>query len=152
MARRSRLAVVVIVTQICFALVVSAEAQESQPQLPKPILVYDRQEHYTTSGKSFIRYHFFLWNHDAYPDAIFAPSPDLPPCGTNKNASRTWIDLFDSRGKRLYGFCAIKNSAAAAKVWFALPADEIPPSWVYIEMTDRRTNTKYQSSLAETTN
>ncbi|MDQ1557256.1 MAG: hypothetical protein QOD32_316, partial [Pyrinomonadaceae bacterium] len=25
------------------------------------------------------------------------------------------------------------------------------PSWVYIELTDRKTNTKYKSSLAETT-
>jgi len=29
--------------------------------------------------------------------------------------------------------------------------DEVPPSWVYIEMTDRKTNTKYKSNLAETT-
>jgi hypothetical protein len=27
----------------------------------------------------------------------------------------------------------------------------VPPSWVYIEMKDRKTNTKYKSNLAETT-
>jgi len=27
----------------------------------------------------------------------------------------------------------------------------VPPSWVYIELNDRQTNTKYKSNLAETT-
>ena len=30
--------------------------------------------------------------------------------------------------------------------------ESLPPSWVYIELNDRKTNTKYKSNLAETTN
>ena len=38
-----------------------------------------------------------------------------------------------------------------SKLWFALGEDIIPPSWVYIELNDRQTNTKYKSNLADTT-
>lgn len=120
--------------------------------LPNPVLVYTgAPEYFTTSGANFIRYTFFVDNYAVYPDAMFAPAPALPPCGTNTKASRTWVDFYDSRGKRLYGFCALGKAASLNKIWFALPADEVPPSWVYIEMNDRETNTKYKSNLQETT-
>ncbi|HWN09243.1 MAG TPA: hypothetical protein VNO50_08255 [Pyrinomonadaceae bacterium] len=120
--------------------------------LPNPVLVYTgAPEYFTTGGKDFIRYTYFVHNFSAYPDAMFAPAPTLPPCGANTKASRTWVDFFDSRGKRLNGFCALGKASSLNKIWFALPADEIPPSYVYIEMNDRETNTKYKSNLEETT-
>ena len=122
------------------------------PVLPNPVLVYSgAPEPFTNAGKDFLRYNYFVENFAAYPDAMFAPAPALPPCGTNTKSSRTWVDFFDQRGKRLYGFCALGKSANLNKLWFALPADEIPPSWVYIEMNDRETNTKYKSNLQDTT-
>jgi hypothetical protein len=91
-------------------------------------------------------------NKDQYPAAMFAPAPSLPPCGKNNNSSRTWVDIYDQNGKRLYGFCALGKPADLGSIWFALEDGVIPPSWIYIEMTDRQTNTKYKSNLAETTN
>ena len=120
--------------------------------LPNPVLAYTGvPEFVTTSGGNFIRYTFFVDNFADYPDAMFAPAPTLPPCGTNTNSSRTWVDFFDQRGKRLNGFCALGKAANLNKIWFALPVDEIPPSYVYIELNDRQTNTKYKSNLQETT-
>ena len=83
---------------------------------------------------------------------MYAASPNLPPCGRNANASRTWIDFFDQSGKRLYGFCALAKPADLNGIYFAIEDSVVPPSWVYIEMTDRQTNTRYKSNLAETTN
>jgi hypothetical protein len=83
---------------------------------------------------------------------MFAAAPALPPCGKNTKASRTWIDLFDQNGRRLYGFCALGTSSDLSKIWFAQEVGQIPPSWVYIEMNDRQTSTKYKSNLADTTN
>ncbi len=119
---------------------------------PNPVLAYSgAPEYFSVGGKDFIRYTYFVDNYSVYPDAMFAPAPTLPPCGTNTKSSRTWVDLFDQRGKRLYGFCAFGKASDLNKLWFALPADEVPPSWVYIEMNDRETNTKYKSNLADTT-
>lgn len=120
--------------------------------LPNPVLYLQGQEAYTAGGRQFIRYMYSVDNFDAYPNDLFAASPELPPCGNNTKASRTWVDFYDQRGKRLNGFCALGKNTDLGKLWFALEVDVVPPSWVYIEMTDRKTNTKYKSNLAETTN
>ncbi|HET6671203.1 MAG TPA: hypothetical protein VFH15_13320 [Pyrinomonadaceae bacterium] len=127
-----------------------ARAQTSPP-LPNPVLVFLGSEYYQASGKSFLRYRFEVHNREAYPDSLFAAAPALPPCGSNTNASRTWIDFYDMRGKRLYGFCALRSHKDLLGIWFALEVDVVPPSWVYIEMTDRQTGTKYKSNLSDTT-
>jgi len=108
-------------------------------------------ESYQAGGKQFIRYRYDVLNKADYPDAMFAAAPALPPCGANTKSSRTWLDFFDSRGKRLYGFCALGKAADLSKIWFALEEGVVPPSYVYIEMTDRQTNTKYKSNLTDTT-
>ena len=124
----------------------------SRRVVPNPILVLTGQEAYQAGGKSWIRYNYTVFNSADYPAEMFAASPNLPPCGNNTKASRTWVDIYDQRGKRLYGFCALGKPSDLNQLWFALESGVVPPSWVYIEMTDRTTNTKYKSNLAETTN
>ena len=121
------------------------------PPPPNPVLYLVDQEHYTANGKQWTRYMYAVMNYEAYPDDMFAPAPDLPPCGTNTRAARTWVDIYDQGGKRLYGFCALGKAADLNKLWFALEENVIPPSWIYIELNDRKTNTKYKSNLADTT-
>jgi hypothetical protein len=114
-------------------------------------LVFNGAEYFEKDGKSFVRYTFDVDNKGSYPAELFAAAPSLPPCGANTSASRTWVDLIMQNGKRLNGFCALDNASSLNRIWFALESDAIPPSWIYIEMTDRQTGTKYKSNLAETT-
>ena len=118
--------------------------------LPKPVLVLRTMEYYQAGGKNFVRYKYFVENSSAYPDSLFEAAPNLPPCGNNAKASRTWVDFYDDDGKRLYGFCALGKAADLNEIWFALEEGVVPPSWVYIELNDRSTNTKYKSNIAET--
>jgi hypothetical protein len=118
--------------------------------LPNPILYLTGTEFYTANGQNFIRYRYDVFNKQAYPADMFAAAPGLPPCGSNANSSRTWVDFFDSRGQRLYGFCALGSPQDLGQIWFALPEGQLPPSYVYIELNDRQTNTKYRSNLADT--
>lgn len=140
------------ITMLFASLILTIVASGSTPQrpLPNPVLYLMNTEAFTLAGKDYIRYNYDVLNKDAYPSDLFAPAPALPPCGTNTKSSRTWIDIFDQRGKRLYGFCALSKPADLNGIWFAMPADEVPPSWIYIEMNDRQNNTKYKSNLAET--
>ena len=123
----------------------------SAPPLPNPILYMTSSEAYQAGGKQFIRYQYDVFNKASYPDAMFAAAPALPPCGKNTKASRTWVDFYDQSGKRLNGFCALGKADDLGSIWFALEEGVIPPSYIYIEMTDRQTNTKYKSNLADTT-
>ena len=118
---------------------------------PNPILYLTHLEYYTANGQNFVRYNYDVFNKDQYPAAMFAAAPALPPCGNNANSSRSWVDFFTSRGQRLYGFCALGSPANLHGIWFALPEGQVPPSYVYIEINDRQTNTKYRSNLADTT-
>lgn len=118
--------------------------------VPNPTLYLTGTEYYAVNGKTFVRYSYDVFNKDQYPAALFTAAPALPPCGLNHNSSRTWVDFFDSRGTRLYGFCALGTPSDLGKIWFALEEGVLPPSYVYIEINDRQTNTKYRSNLADT--
>jgi hypothetical protein len=132
-------------------LVFAIQGAASAPVLPNPVLYFVGQEYVEINGKQVTRYYFDVDNKDVYPDDLFAASPNLPPCGANTKAARTWVDIYQMNGKRLNGFCALGKSGDLNKIWFALETGEVPPSWIYIEMNDRQTGTKYKSNLADTT-
>jgi|SRR5947209_1807751 len=146
-----RLLTSLILLMISTGSVLTMQPAHTRPALPNPILFFTGQELFTSGGKQFVRYNFAVDNASSYPDELFAAAPELPPCGKNTKASRTWVDLYDQSGKRLYGFCALEKSKDLSKIWLTLEQGVIPPSFVYIEMNDRKTNTKYKSNLAETT-
>jgi hypothetical protein len=132
------------------AAALAAAAGSARAQ-PNPVLYLTTVEPYTVNGQNFTRYMFDVFNKDQYPAAMFAAAPNLPPCGNNTNASRSWVDFFNGRtNQRLYGFCALGSPSNLGRIWFSMPEGEVPPSYVYIEINDRQTNTKYRSNLADT--
>jgi hypothetical protein len=149
-AKRTSLALIIMLLVFSTQSFSSAK-NPRESVLPNPVLYFLGQEVFETGGKQFIRYSYDVANKDAYTDDLFAASPDLPPCGTNTKAARTWVDIYDQSGKRLQGFCALGKSSDLGKIWFALEVDKVPPSYVYIEMNDRKTPVKYKSNLADTT-
>ena len=148
---KERIAAIASAFFVMLHAVAATSAQTAPPPLANPVLYFIGQETVSTQGKTFVRYRYDVFNSASYPDLMFAAAPTLPPCGANTNASRTWVDLYDQRGKRLNGFCALGNARDLNGIWFAAEEGTVPPSWIYIELTDRRTGTKYKSNLAETT-
>lgn len=140
-----------LLASLLLTMLASSKTSHANPPLvPNPVLYLTSTESYTTGGKNFIRYRYDVLNKMDYPAEMFAAAPALPPCGANTKASRTWVDFFDLRGKRLYGFCALSKPGDLENIWFAVEDGVIPPSYVYIELNDRQTNTKYKSNLADT--
>ena len=124
-------------------------AAQSAP-LPNPILYLTGLEYYEAGGKNWVRHRYDVFNKDQYPAELFVAAPNLPPCGANANSARSWVDFFDQQGRRLYGFCALGSPTDLGSIWFASEEGTVPPSWIYIEITDRQTNQKYRSNLADT--
>src|ERR1043166_10102285 len=129
-ALKLMLAIVILTT----GFTTTTRPVSSAPALPNPVLYLTRTEAYQASGKTFIKYHYDVFNKDAYPADLFAAAPALPPCGKNTKASRPWVDIYDQSGKRIYGFCAFTKPADLSGVWFALEDGVLPPSYIYIEM------------------
>jgi hypothetical protein len=140
-----------VLTIVTFTLVLAMQTGAAAPVLPNPILIFLGPEYVEISGKQMIRYRFDVFNKSEYPQDLFASAPELPPCGSNTKASRTWVDIYEQNGKRLNGFCALGKPDDLGVIWFALDDSAVPPSYIYIELTDRKTGTKYKSNLAETT-
>jgi len=107
--------------------------------LPVPVLGYTGKDDGTGStGEVFTYYHLDVLNKSVFPGSLFFTAPDLPPCGLNPNASRTWLEIFANSGRRLYGFCGLQSALQMGTIWFALPKGQQPPDGVYITLTDRR--------------
>lgn len=115
--------------------------------LPSPRLIYTGKEDYTVSGTTYTRYKLAVSNRDDYPASLFKPAPDLPPCGLNTNSARTWVNIYDSNGGYIYGFCALSNPSDLSGLWFAVPKGKAPPKSVYITLNDRRCKVVLKSNL-----
>jgi hypothetical protein len=140
--------VAVLMASICLSLL--STTVTSAPIVPNPVLILTGTENLQSGEKHMVRYHFDVFNKSSYPAEMFAAAPDLPPCGKNAKSSRTWVDIFEQKGKRLYGSCIVMKPEDLNTIWFEVEEGLTPPSWVYIELWDRKTNTKYKSNLAET--
>jgi hypothetical protein len=125
-----------------FLLAVGGTATSAQP-FPPPVLKYDTQ--YPTLGLWHVDLTVVNWN--AYAPIYFTPAPQLPPCGLNPAASRTWVGIFDAgSNKQLYAFCAFSAPADLQKIWFAAATK---PKAVYVVLWDRRANKKAKSNFVK---
>jgi len=110
--------------------------------LPKPIVKYVGK----VPDAGLIQFNLAVLNWHAYAPALFAPAPNLPPCGTNTASSRTWVDIYNAvNNQRLYGFCALTAPTELQKIWFATPP-AAKPKYVYVTITDRLLNQKASSN------
>lgn len=107
---------------------------------PEPVIRFDHEDE---EGRIFIP----VDNWTSYPDALFAPAPDLPPCGENTNSARTWVDIYNAdTDARIYGFCALGGNEGLQDIWF-LPVNH--NGRVYIIINDRKCGKSYKSNTIE---
>ncbi|MCD4766776.1 MAG: hypothetical protein K8R34_09725 [Methanosarcinales archaeon] len=134
----------------------SVSVENEIAEIPQPKLVFIGSEEYEVRGNQFTRYRLSVENWEEFPTILFETAPDLPPCGLNTEASRTWVNIYNAEGdRRLYGFCAFSSPKSLTSLWFAVQKGVTPPKAVYIELVDRREEKKYRSNevtiLQETT-
>ncbi len=117
----------------------------------KPQLVFTKKESAVVRGVKFNRIHLSIQNWSAFPNSLFKASPELPPCGANKKASRTWIQIYNDKGKRLYGYCAFSKNTNLSRFSFAVKAGKPIPKSCYVVLLDRKTKKKYISNKVNLT-
>ena len=125
--------------------------QSCDLKLPAPKVILTGTENYTANGKKWVRYMLSVANRSEYPDALFTPSPNLPPCGLNTNSARTWVNIVDQDNNYLYGFCALGSSEDLDGLWFAVESGLEPPPGVKVILNDRYCNKEYISDLVQIT-
>src|SRR2546423_15584417 len=120
---------------VILAIAVSANLQaQCGPPLPTPRVAFL----YKVVEPGFVRYWFTVTNRATFNNVFFTPSPNLPPCGLNTNAARTGLRIFNGQTNAyIYGYCALPNNAAMAKLWFAVPTASPQPKAFFITLEDR---------------
>src|SRR5688500_16818950 len=128
MTRMTNIALVFVIAVFTAALSLaqrSSSEKAATQSLPNPQLEFVGQERYDVNGARGPSYKLSVTNRASHPDSQWHPSANLPPCGKNESASRTWVEIFGSPGdKRLGGFCRLRSSEDLNQLWFAIPAGE----------------------------
>ena len=118
-----------------------ASGSQCYPNLPAPTLSLQS----TTVEGSMARFELDVANYAQFPAELFVQSPNLPACGLNTSASRTWVDIYDGSDAFLFGFCSLGSPSDLNHIWFATP-DAQRPAEAYIKVTDRLCNITYTSN------
>lgn len=113
---------------------------------PVPEVFFTGISEQTVNGVDFIYYSLAINNKEEYPDYLFASSPNLPPCGLNNSASRSWALIYDENDEYLYGFCALSAADQLDGLWFAHEKTDPAPSMVSVVIKDRLCNKEYKSA------
>lgn len=113
-----------------------------------PVVVAGPPQAANRGGAQFREIAISVTNWASLPDGLFAPAPDLPPCGANASASRTWVDLFDAdTGRRLYGYCALGSASALGGPLYLTVTDGADvPRRIRVDIRDRATGTTYSGT------
>lgn len=121
------------------------------PNINEPYIGFGGTEDYSTGGGQnlWTRYRIPVTNWMDIPSELFDPAPDLAPCGLNNNSSRTWLNIYNDQGQRLYGFCALGSNANLSQIWVAFERGTCPPRGVYIQMQDRLCGITYTSPILD---
>jgi hypothetical protein len=123
-----------------FLLAAGSAVTSAQP-FPNPIVKYDNQ--FPDLGLVHVNLTVVNWN--AYAPIYFTPTPQLPPCGLNTSASRTWVFIFNAgNNQQLNAFCAFGAPADLQKIWFAAATK---PKAIYVVLWDRRANRRVKSNF-----
>lgn len=118
------------------------------PNGPPPIVRLLEVVRESVNGLNIDRYFIEVANRQAYPVALFASSPNLPPCGLNPMASRTWVTvqgLADGAVIYTQGFCDLRDPANLTGIWFAVPVGSPAVTHAQVVMEDRACGTTYRS-------
>ncbi len=131
---------------VVFVVATSLIAQPicNTPPLPVPKIEFLGKN----LDNGFMRYWFKVSNRDLYSDALFVSSPQLPPCGANLAASRTWVLIYKDNAIPVYGYCALTSHTQLARLSFAVKASDPQPHSFFIRMNDRKCHRVVQSNMA----
>lgn len=85
-------------------------------------------------------------NLERLPVDVFAPAPDLPPCGANSNSSRAWIEIVEANsGQVLQLVCDARDLNDLQSVRLEIETSEPLSLSIRVVVNDRQTGKLYVS-------
>jgi len=122
------------------------------PHLLSPDLIYtgNKVAYRGADGNAYNHYKLSIQNCISFPVELFTLSSDLPPCGLNQKASRTWVNINNSEtDEHIYGYCGFTKPCDASELLLPVPFSDTIPFGVYVKYIDRKCELEYVSNVIE---
>jgi hypothetical protein len=105
---------------------------------------------FSSGEDNWFTYHLRITNTDIIPEDMFASAPDLPACGLNEEASRTYMHIYDQNDTLLTTYCGIESPDELEAFAFNINAANPQPEMLKIELEDRRCYSLHESVWVDT--
>ncbi|MBI1737730.1 MAG: redoxin domain-containing protein [Acidobacteria bacterium] len=115
-------------------------SEEKKPrELPVPVLEVTGAETMDAGGMKITRFYLSLKNWADYPDVLFAPMPDLPPCSFNTTPTRIQVIVWSEDQRPLTTYCNVPDRSLLQRLQvMSRMQGESTPGRVYVTLEDRR--------------
>jgi hypothetical protein len=130
----------------------TADRPVGKTEIPDPVLEWKSVNANAkgSDGKPYIEITVGITNYNQFMDVLFARAPELPPCGDNKNASRTWLLVYNAQSKQqIYSYCALGKASDLGTLSFLVAREKLPAE-IYVSLEDRAAKKTYQSNCVNT--
>jgi thiol-disulfide isomerase/thioredoxin len=114
--------------------------EEQKPrELPVPVLEVTGAETMDAGGMKITRFYLSLKNWADYPEVLFAPMPDLPPCSFNTTPTRIQVIVWSEDQRPLTTYCNVPDRSLLQRLQvMSRMQGESTPARVYVTLEDRR--------------
>jgi hypothetical protein len=147
-----------LIVFLSFALSVFAQRTTERPvsktESPNPVLEWRSVNVNAkgSDGKPYIEITVGITNYTQFADALFVRAPELPPCDDNKNASRTWLLIYNAQsGQQIYSYCGLGKAVDLRTLSFLIAREKLPAE-IYVVLEDRAARKTYQSNCVNAMN
>ncbi|HLM59068.1 MAG TPA: hypothetical protein VK422_23390, partial [Pyrinomonadaceae bacterium] len=124
------------------------QAAPAELKVPRPLLNWRGLDATVkgSDGKPYVGITLGVTNYAAFPSILFERAPELPPCGENRSAARSWLRVFDvATRKEIYNYCALAGPSEMRTFSFNVARAALP-SGVYVVLEDRATGRRHSSN------
>ena len=128
------------------------QAAPAELKVPRPLLNWRGLDATVkgSDGKPYVGITLGVTNYAAFPSILFERAPELPPCGENRSAARSWLRVFDvATRKEIYNYCALAGPSEMRTFSFNVARAALP-SGVYVVLEDRATGRRHSSNCVST--
>ena len=95
-----------------------------------------------------MRFEIAVKNWADYPDVLFTPMPDLPPCGFNAAPTRMQVIVWSDDGRQLFTYCSVPHRRILQRLRVMLRArGRATRQRVYVTIEDRFTQLTWKSNV-----
>ncbi len=129
-------------------LTLAAATAPAMAAMPTPVLRFVSANEYYVGPALWVRYELSVDNRNAFAQALFQPTPNLPNCYASDSAAMVYVYDIGNPGQAIHVFCPA-NRNDLASIGYALKKSPYQTGHVMIRILDKLTNQGVWSNIVK---